>query len=155
MKRIYIYIIAFLVTTQLVAQVPQPVGPQSQPILLKGGIAHIGNGQVINNSIVGFENGKLTIVADASSNADVSKYKVVDITGQHVYPGFILPDSQLGIAEVSSIRAMDDTDEVGDMSPNVRSLVAYNTDSKVPPTLRYNGIMVAESTPTGGRISGT
>ncbi|MEQ8478207.1 amidohydrolase family protein [Fulvivirga sp.] len=155
MKRIYIYIIAFLVTTQLVAQVPQPVGPQSQPILLKGGIAHLGNGQVINNSIVGFENDKLTIVADASSNADVSKYKVVDITGQHVYPGFILPDSQLGIAEVSSIRAMDDTDEVGDMSPNVRSLVAYNTDSKVPPTLRYNGIMVAESTPTGGRISGT
>jgi imidazolonepropionase-like amidohydrolase len=50
---------------------------------------------------------------------------------------------------------MDDTEEVGDMSPNVRSLVAYNTDSKVPPTLRYNGVMVAESTPTGGRISGT
>ncbi len=155
MKRIYIYIIAFLVTTQLVAQVPQPVAPQSQPILLKGGIAHLGNGQVINNSIIGFENGRLTIVADANSGADVSKYKVIDINGQHVYPGFILPNSQLGIAEVSSIRAMDDTEEVGDMSPNVRSLVAYNTDSKVPPTLRYNGVMVAESTPTGGRISGT
>lgn len=155
MKRIYIYIIAFLVTTQLVAQVPQPVGPQSQPILLKGGVAHLGNGQVINNSIIGFENGKLTIVADANSGADVSKYKLIDVTGQHVYPGFILANSQIGIGEVSSIRAMDDTDEVGDISPNVRSLVAYNTDSKVPPTMRFNGILVAESTPSGGRISGT
>ena len=57
--------------------------------------------------------------------------------------------------EVSSIRAMNDSDEVGDMAPNVRSLVAYNTDSKIIPTFRYNGELIAETTPTGGRISGT
>ena len=106
--------------------------------------------------MIGFDNGKLTLVADATrTKIDVAGYKEIDIHGQHVYPGFILPNSQVGIEEVSSIRAMDDYAEVGEMKPNVRSLVAYNTDSKIPPTLRYNGVLIVETTPTGGRISGT
>ncbi len=155
MKKILYIFGAMLFALQVMAQVPQPVPPQNEAILLKGGIAHLGNGQVINNSIIGFENGKLTLVADASGNADISKYKVIDISGQHVYPGFILPNTTVGLEEVSSVRAMNDTDEVGDLAPNTRSLVAFNTDSKVPPTLRYNGILMAEPTPEGGRISGT
>ena len=50
---------------------------------------------------------------------------------------------------------MSDNDETGGLNPNVRSLVAYNTDSEIPPTFRFNGILMAESTPSGGRISGT
>ena len=50
-----------------IAQVPTPAKPQSEAILLRGGIAHLGNGKVIENSLIAFDNGKLTLVADATT----------------------------------------------------------------------------------------
>jgi imidazolonepropionase-like amidohydrolase len=138
------------------AQVPVPAAEQEEAILLKGGFAHLGNGRVIKNSLIAFDDGKITVVADATtSKLDIVGYQVIDISGQHVYPGFILPNSQVGLQEVSAVRAMNDNDETGALNPNVRSLVAYNTDSELPATFRFNGILMAETTPTGGRISGT
>ncbi len=155
-KLIALFIILVSVGTQVLwAQVPVPAKPQDKKIVLTGGVAHLGNGKVIQNSVIGFDKGKLTIVADATSNPNISGYEEIKITGKHVYPGFILPNSQIGLQEVSSIRAMDDFAEHGEMNPNVRALVAYNTDSEFFPTMRYNGILVAEATPTGGLISGS
>ena len=37
-----------------------PAKPQSQPILITGATAHLGNGEVIENSAIAFEDGKLT-----------------------------------------------------------------------------------------------
>jgi imidazolonepropionase-like amidohydrolase len=139
-----------------VAQVPTPAEPQSEAILLRGGIAHLGNGEIIENSLIAFDKGKLTLVADATTaKLDIAGYQEVDITGKHVYPGFILPDSDVGLEEVSAVNAMSDSREQGSLNPNVRSLIAYNTDSELPPTFRFNGILMAESRPRGGRISGT
>ncbi|MCF6361166.1 MAG: amidohydrolase family protein [Cyclobacteriaceae bacterium] len=152
---LYTFILVFSASA-VMAQLPQPAEPQPNAILLKGGIAHLGNGKVIQNSLIGFDEGKITLVGDATrSKIDVAGYTVIDITGQHVYPGFILPNSSLGLEEVSAVRATRDANETGQLKPHIRSLVAYNTDSKIPPTLRYNGILVAETTPMGGRISGT
>jgi imidazolonepropionase-like amidohydrolase len=140
----------------VVAQVPTPAEPQSEAILLRGGIAHLGNGEIIENSLIAFDKGKLTLVADATTaKLDIAGYQEVDITGKHVYPGFILPDSDVGLEEVSAVNAMSDSREQGSLNPNVRSLIAYNTDSELPPTFRFNGILMAESRPRGGRISGT
>ncbi len=136
------------------AQVPIPAPPQQGPIMLVGGTAHLGNGSVVNNAIIAFDNGKLTIVS-GTDNSDRSGYKVIDVSGKHVYPGFILANSQVGLVEVSSIRAMSDNSERGSINPNVRSIIAYNTDSEFPATFRFNGILLAETTPTGGVISGT
>lgn len=157
MKKIFIYIVQLVfVSSSVWAQLPQPAAPQTDAILLKGGIAHLGNGEVIQNSLIGFDEGKITIVVDATaSDMDVAGYTVIDITGQHVYPGFILTNTNLGLEEVSALDATIDSYEVGQMKPHVRSLVAYNTDSKIPPTLRYHGILMAETTPKSGRISGT
>jgi hypothetical protein len=41
------------------------------------------------------------------------------------------------------------------MNPNVRSIIAFNAESKVIETVRPNGILIAQITPRGGRISGT
>jgi imidazolonepropionase-like amidohydrolase len=157
MKTKYILLIIFIASISwAVAQVPTPADSQSEAILLTGGVAHLGNGDVINNSLIGFDRGRLTLVADASSaKIDVVGYKVIDISGQHVYPGFILPNSPVGLQEVSAVRHMNDYDETGEINPNVRALVSYNTDSELPPTFRFMGILMAESTPTGGRVSGT
>ena len=80
---------------------------------------------------------------------------VIDAKGKHVYPGFIAANSALGLVEVDAVRASDDQDEVGFMIPHVRSLIAYNTESKVVESMRPNGVLMAQVSPKGGRISGT
>jgi hypothetical protein len=45
--------------------------------------------------------------------------------------------------------------KIGQMNPNVRSIIAFNAESKVIETVRPNGILIAQITPRGGRISGT
>jgi Amidohydrolase family len=41
------------------------------------------------------------------------------------------------------------------MNPNIRSIVAYNTDSKVINTLRSNGILLANVIPQGSLVAGS
>ncbi len=153
-KSFYIICLCFAFVIQGYAQVPIPVPAQSNPILLKGGTAHLGNGEVIQNSLIGFDKGKLTVV-QASANMDETAYQVIDISGKHVYPGFILPNSQMGLEEVSSVKAMSDSREHGTINPNIRAVISYNTDSEFIPTMRFNGILLAETTPRGGTVSGT
>jgi hypothetical protein len=61
----------------------------------------------------------------------------------------------LGLIEVESgARGTDDQGDVGEVNPHIRSIIAYNTDSKVIPTLRSNGVLMAQPTPVGGLVSG-
>ena len=149
-------LLTFLSLTTL-AQVPAPAPPQSQPILLLGGTAHLGTGEVIDQSAVAFADGKIVAITEASavSDNDTSAYEVIDVSGQHVYPGFILPDTDLGLVEIGAVRATVDHAEEGLLNPNVRSLISYNTDSELIPTFRYNGILLAQITPQSGLIPGT
>jgi hypothetical protein len=157
MKKLLFHTCSLFIFTvaPLMGQVPVPAPPQARPVALTGATAHLGNGQVIQNAVIGFDKGKLTIVAPASANPNLTGYEVINVAGKHIYPGFILPNSQIGLQEVTSIRAMNDFQERGEFNPNVRSLIAYNTDSEFIPTFRFNGVLLAESTPTGGVISGT
>ncbi|MEM9920588.1 MAG: amidohydrolase family protein [Bacteroidota bacterium] len=146
--------ILFMLSGLLLAQ-QTPANAQSEAILIKGATAHLGNGQVIENSLVGFEQGKLTLVAEANSTVDISRYKqVIEASGKHLYPGFIAVNTQLGLIEIDAVRSTRDHTEVGQFNTNIRSLIAYNTDSRVIPTVRSNGILMAQITPKGGRISG-
>lgn len=138
------------------AQTPTPASPQSGAVLIMGATAHLGNGAVIPNSAIGFENGKLTLVADATTiRIDRSKYQTVyDAAGKHVYPGFIAPNSTLGLVEIQAARATVDFADIGQFNPNLRSIIAYNAESEITPTIRSNGILMAQITPQGGTISG-
>ncbi len=132
-----------------------PGKKQANPILLTGGTAHLGNGTAIENAVVAFDNGKITFVGKVGDSFDNNNYKTIDITGKHVYPGFILAATDLGLTEVSSVKATIDNREVGLINPHIRSIIAYNTDSELIPTMRFNGILSAQIRPTGGLISGT
>ena len=139
------------------AQNPTPAPAQSGSILIFGATAHLGNGSVIANSAIGFEGGKLTLVADATLiRIDRTKYTTVyDASGKHVYPGFIAPIATLGLVEIEAARATVDYADIGQYNPNLRALVAYNADSDVMPTVRSNGVLLAQVTPQGGTISGS
>ena len=132
-------------------QTPAPA--QSETIILKGATAHLGNGNVIENSIIVFENGKITNISGPSGPEKMGK--TINIAGKHVYPGIIAPVSTLGLAEIDAIRPTRDFDEIGDFIPNIRSLIAYNAESKVVESMRPNGVLLAQITPQGGDISGT
>jgi len=81
--------------------------------------------------------------------------KVITAPGKHLYPGFIANCSSLGLVEIDAVRATDDQDEIGEIIPHIRSLVAYNAESKVVESMRPNGILLAQVSPKGGFISGT
>ena len=97
-----------------------PANKQSKTIAITGATAHLGNGNVIENSLIIFENGKLTQVLDGTTvKMDISKMEVIEARGKHVYPGFIVPNSTLGLVEIASVRATDDDSELGTWNPHI------------------------------------
>lgn len=155
MKRHLILLgLAMGVHTAYAQETISPALPQDKPVYLTNATIHIGNGEVINNGTIAFSKGKITAVGN-NVPAGGSDATIVDLKGQHVYPGIIAPESKLGLVEFESVRATIDAREVGEINPSVRSIIAYNADSKVINTLRSNGILLAQVTPEGGLISGT
>ncbi|MBK8369143.1 MAG: amidohydrolase family protein [Bacteroidetes bacterium] len=133
------------------------VAQNKKRILLKNAIAHIGNGQVLDNSYVSIKDGKIDMVADARvTKIDPSQFDTtIDLSGKHIYPGLIAPNCILGLQEAEAVRQTSDYYEVGEFNPHVRSLIAYNAESKILETVKANGILYTQSTPRGGRIAGT
>lgn len=142
-----------LLTTQLWAQNPTPAPAQSEKIAVINATVHVGDGTVIKNGQVLFSKGKIERVSGPAKRA-LDDYKVVDAAGKHVYPGLIAMNTGIGLTEIGAVRATRDGREVGRMNPNVRAMIAFNTDSQVIPTVRSRGVMLAQTVPTGGRISG-
>ena len=130
---------------------------QHKRILIINATAHLGTDSVIMNSLIGIRDGKIELVANATiTRIDKTQYdEVIEADGKHVYPGFIAPNSTLGLTEIEAVRATNDFREVGSILPHIRSLIAYNTDSKIIPTVRSNGVLLAQITPRGGIVSGT
>jgi imidazolonepropionase-like amidohydrolase len=156
-QKIQLALLAVLTTASLTAQTARPAPAQAEPVLILGAFAHLGNGTTIPNSAIAFEGGKLTLVADATTiRLDQSKYKqIYSAAGKHVYPGFVSTNTTLGLVEVDAVRSTRDHSETGSLNPNARSIIAYNTDSEVTPTVRSNGVLLAQVTPGGGVLSGT
>lgn len=152
-------IIASIIFTAAVFNLPaqenmHPSPAQSQTIVIEGGTIHKGNGEIIENGSIVIEKGKIQSIGKAGAVLTGTPM-VIKANGKHIYPGLIASSTNLGLVEVASVRATFDYREVGDINPSIRSLVAYNTDSKVINTLRSNGIVLAHIVPQGGTISGT
>ena len=126
-------------------------------VLFINGTAHLGNGEMFQKSLVGIRDGKISEVY----NANIVDYRnlkydtLIDIEGKHIYPAFIAPNTSLGLREIDAVRASHDYTEAGQVNPNARSIIAYNTDSRIIPTVRSNGILLAQIAPRGGLIAGT
>ncbi len=155
-KSISLFLAVLITATTTWAQVPAPGKAQQKPVAIMNVVAHIGNGELIQNAVITFENGKITTVANAETvRMDLSAYEVINAEGMHAYPGLIATNTILGLEEIAAVRATRDQDEVGLFNPNVRALIAYNSDSEIIPTTRFNGVLYGQITPRGGRISGS
>lgn len=148
---------AGLLTTTLSASA-QDLGlkapPQTKKIAIVNATVHPVSGPPIENGVVVFEEGKITNVGIALYNTEGGDWEVIDAKGKHVYPGIISAVTQLGLTEIGAVRAMRDLSETGDITPEVRPVVAVNPDSTLIPVTRSAGILTAGIVATGGMIPG-
>ncbi|MDE3145325.1 MAG: amidohydrolase family protein, partial [Bacteroidota bacterium] len=157
MKKIFLIIssLFFLSSFIFSQETVYPTKEYNGLLFITNGTVHVGNGEIIETATIKINKGKIVSVGKdiVVSGADA---KVVDAKGKQVYPGLILSSTDLGLKEIANgVRGSNDFMEIGDLNPSVRSIVAYNTDSKIIGTLRANGILLASITPEGGTISGT
>jgi len=132
-----------------------PAPAQSAPIYILNATLHIGNGTVLEKTNLKIIDGKIAEISKVMAVPLMISPNIIQADGKHVYPGLILPNTNLGLNEVPSVRATQDAQEIGDMNPNIRSIVAYNTDSKVINVLKANGILLANIVPNGNMVMGT
>jgi len=152
--------VSYLLSITCLAQNPVPAAKQTKSILITGLTIHVGNGKVIENALLGFKDGKINLAIDGSnvrfSKDILTKYDTtINLSGAQAYPGFFAPNSVLGLDEIDEARPTKDSRDVRGYNPHVRSLIAFNTDSKIIPTVRTNGVLFEQVTPKAGIISGT
>lgn len=124
----------------------------AQETILWNAEVHTGAGTILPNATVVLDKDKIKKVV--VGKFDTTGQKVIDLTGQKLYPGIIAPYSTLGLTELESVRGQRDYEEVGEINPNVRTIVAYNTDSDIIPTLVQNGVLMAQIAPRGELMPG-
>lgn len=146
--------ILFLMPLSAFAQLTVPAPAQTEPVVLLHATAHLGNGKVIEDAAVAFDQGKITFVGTSKEWPGYDSYIAVDGSGRHLYPGLIAANTTLGLNEIGMVRATVDEQEIGELNPNVRALIAYNTDSEVIPTVRSNGVLLAQIVPQGSQVAG-
>jgi imidazolonepropionase-like amidohydrolase len=152
LTRLLMCLSALLLSSMGVANAEIPGAPQTRPIALTNCHIHPIVGSTIRQGTIVFDDGRITAIGK-----DVpltGKTEVIDLDGQHVYPGLIEAHSQIGLKEVSAVRASRDYSEAGSINPNVRANVSVNPDSEIIPVTRANGVLIAVSAPSGGRVSG-
>jgi len=127
---------------------------QKTTTIILNATIHVGNGQVIEKGVLVMDQGIIREVGKEQKNL-YKNARVIDAIGKHLYPALIGMNNIMGLNEIDAVRATHDFNETGEINPNVRSLIAYNTDSKILPTAMVNGVLYTQAVPQGGLISGS
>ena len=152
-RRTHVSFAALAACAALLSAVPAAwAGPEvpgeAGKYAITGATVHtVTHGDVANATLV-FENGR--IVSIEANGPVPAGAKVIDQKGRHVYPGFVDANTQLGLIEVGTANGSNDTQEVGNVNPNLRAEVMVNPDSDLLPVARLNGITSALVIPGGG-----
>jgi imidazolonepropionase-like amidohydrolase len=123
-------------------------------LVYTGATIHVGNGKVIANGTLICQGGKITYVGEGIAAAGKNGI-VKNVQGKHLYPGLIALNNIAGLSEIDQAKPTHDFAETGFLNPHIRSAPAYNCDSKILPTLTYNGILFTQPTPQGAGVTGT
>jgi imidazolonepropionase-like amidohydrolase len=126
----------------------------AESTLLYNGIIHTVSGETFTNGAVLINSNKIETVLDGKTAKRMSVRQMIDLNGQHVYPGLIAVNTVLGLTEIDAVRSTQDSTEVGDVTPEVESWVAVNPDSEILPVARANGIAYFEPVPKGNPVPG-
>ena len=139
------------ILSSLVGNNQIPGTEQKRPILLRGGILHTVSGDILEGFDMLFLRAELLLLMSRFKRHQKQIYRNLWKTCS---TGYIAGYTRIGLTEISAVKQTNDHSEVGEINPNVRANVAYNPDSDLIPVTRSNGILVVNSTPASGRISG-
>ncbi|CUS48661.1 MAG: putative amidohydrolase [Idiomarinaceae bacterium HL-53] len=151
MKKLIVWVIA-LVSFSVSAHNIPPGETASGYVLLQGGTVHTVSGGTFPATDLLLNGDKIAAIGTGLEVPEGAR--VINIEGQHVYPGLIAIDTTLGLIELSQARPTDDTEEVGDVTPEVVAHHAFNADSEIIPTVRYMGITHSLVVPEGDLVRG-
>ena len=85
------------------------------------------------------------------SNRKFQAEKIIDASGMIITPGFIAPDTKIGILEIGALAVTrDDSDDFYHIGFSIHD--AYNPQSTLIPWNRSNGISSAIATPSNGNL---
>jgi len=105
-------------------------------------------GAPIEDGTVVIHDGKIAAVgANVSIPAGA---KVIDAKGLQVYPGLFDPVTQMGLSEISAVRATVDTTETGSFNPDLVAATAVLPSSTHIPVTRAAGITEVLAVPASG-----
>ncbi len=130
-----------------------PGADPGRPVALVGATIHPVSGPAIPGGTMVLDKGK--IVALGKQVELPSGCQIVRVEGKHIYPGWIDADTDLGLIEIGAVRSTRDQRESGRINPSAKAQVAVNPDSELIPVARANGVLLAQTAPAGGLISGT
>ncbi len=138
-------------TAILFAVLLPAAGAPAGTLLLRGATVHTVTHGTLTPGDVLVRDGRIAAVAPRIDEAaDVS----IDLAGLHLFPGLISASTDLGLVEISSVRASIDDQETGEFTPEIESWTAVNPDSELIPVSRANGITHFVPVPGGKLISG-
>ena len=80
----------------------------------KGATIHPVSGPAIENGVMLLDGDK--IVAVGADVAIPAGAEIIDITGKHLYPGFVSANSVLGLTEIGAVRSTRDFSEMGEIN---------------------------------------
>ncbi len=135
------------------AQTPHPAPPQDGAVALVGATIHPMTGPAIEEGTLVFEDGVITAVGAAVTVPTGARE--VDLRGMHLYPGLVDAHSAMGLFEIGGFDQTIDLNELGEVNPNARAQVAFNPETRHTSPARSQGVLITNSTPAGGLISGT
>jgi imidazolonepropionase-like amidohydrolase len=119
----------------------------------KGATIHPVSGPPIENGVMLLDGSKIVAVgADVTIPAGA---EIIDVSGKHLYPGFVSANSVLGLIEVSAVRSTRDYNEIGEINSDLRAEVAVNADSRLLPVAISGGVLTAHVVLNGGVLTGS
>ncbi len=117
-----------------------------------GGTVHPVSGASIEGGTVLIRDDRIVAVG---KNVDVpAGATIVNVNGQHVYPGLIDAGGNLGIREIDQVRATIDASDIATFAPELRTLSAVHPHSELIAIARSGGLTSQLAVPSGGMISG-
>lgn len=124
---------------------------RAERIWFTGATIHPVGTEAIAGGVMAVADG--TIVALGSGLATPAGETVIDLTGKHVYPGFVHPGSPIGLVEINSVRGTVDTTEIGEVNSHLRTEVAFNADSYLLAPAITGGVLTAHVVASGGVVA--
>ena len=117
----------------------------SETVLLKGGLVHLGNGDIAKTQDILISD---NIIIGVGTNLIIDgNTRVIEVNGLPITPGLISPMSNLGIVEINALDVTRD-DEPDLLSAGFSIFNAFNPHSTGIPWNRSNGVTSAISTPS-------